>query len=222
MKRYTGTTERKRSPGDHRICGFETRLTSDVDAEKVAAEWLIAKGWIPSPCECSSCGSKQLSELLFTDGRLPHWRCLTPGCGDRMGVLSGSIFNGLRCLLAGIQKMLHVYSRLSLTVRPAVADMVQQSNLGRTTCAHFVEVLRELESAEGLRLCTKAKLQGRVEVDGTFVSSYPVSRDSPAVPTGIWSLRLRSGSAHCDLELAVQVRQSLLRSGADEEEAGGG
>ena len=27
------------------------------------------------------------------------------------------------------------------------------------------------------------------------------------MPTGIWSSRLRSGSAHCDLEVAVEVRQ---------------
>eukprot|EP00435_Cladocopium_sp_Y103_P073337 s28_g43.t1 len=200
MKRYTGTTERKRSPADHRICLSETRLTSDVEAEKVAADWLIAEGWIPSPSECSSCGGKKLSELLVADDRLPHWRCLTVGCGDRMGVLSASIFNGLRCPLVGIQKMLHVYSRLSLTVRPSVADMVQQSNLGRKTCAHFVEVLRELESAEGLRLCRKAKLQGRVEVDGTFVSSYPVSKDSPHHRQEIMDLedkRRRKGLEAC-------------------------
>ena len=34
-------------------------------------------------------------------------------------------------------------------------------------------------------------------------------------PTGIWSSRMRSGSAHWDLELAVEVRQkSRLRSGS--------
>ena len=35
-----------------------------------------------------------------------------------------------------------------------------------------------------------------------------------AVPTGIWSSRLRSGSAHWDLELAVEVRQCPLRPGS--------
>ena len=35
----------------------------------------------------------------------------------------------------------------------------------------------------------------------------------PAVPTAIWKSRLRSGSAHCDLEVAVEVRQCPLRSG---------
>ena len=35
-----------------------------------------------------------------------------------------------------------------------------------------------------------------------------------AVPTAIWSWRLRSGSAHCHLALAVAVRQCPLRSGA--------
>ena len=34
------------------------------------------------------------------------------------------------------------------------------------------------------------------------------------MPTGIWSLRLRSGSAHWDLELAVEVRQCPLRPGS--------
>ena len=33
-------------------------------------------------------------------------------------------------------------------------------------------------------------------------------------PTGIWSSRFRSGSAHCDLEVAVEVRQCPLGSGA--------
>ena len=39
-------------------------------------------------------------------------------------------------------------------------------------------------------------------------------RWGPAVPTGIWSSRLRSGSAHWDLELAVEVRQCPLRPGS--------
>eukprot|EP00435_Cladocopium_sp_Y103_P029538 s2552_g7.t1 len=36
--------------------------------------------------------------------------------------------------------------------------------------------------------------------------------------TAIWSSRLRFGSAHCDLELADEVRQCSLRSAAGEEE----
>ena len=39
-------------------------------------------------------------------------------------------------------------------------------------------------------------------------------RWGPAVPTGLWSSRLRSGSAHCDLEVAVEVRQCRLLSGS--------
>ena len=34
------------------------------------------------------------------------------------------------------------------------------------------------------------------------------------MPTAIWKSRLRSGSAHCDLQLAVEVRQCPLGSGA--------
>ena len=34
------------------------------------------------------------------------------------------------------------------------------------------------------------------------------------MPTGIWKSRLRSGSAKCDLEVAVEVRQCPLGSGA--------
>jgi len=34
------------------------------------------------------------------------------------------------------------------------------------------------------------------------------------VPTGIWNSPLRSGSAHWDLEVAVEVRQCPLRSGS--------
>ena len=34
------------------------------------------------------------------------------------------------------------------------------------------------------------------------------------MPTAIWKSRLRSGSAHCDLEVAVGVRQCPLGSGA--------
>ena len=55
MKRYTGSTERKRSPADHRMNLSESRLTSEVDTEKVAAEWLMQEGWLPCPTECSSC-----------------------------------------------------------------------------------------------------------------------------------------------------------------------
>ena len=47
------------------------------------------------------------------------------------------------------------------------------------------------------------------------------------MPTGIWSSRLRSGSAHCDLQLAVEVPvptgiwSSRWRSGWGQEEAAG-
>ena len=34
------------------------------------------------------------------------------------------------------------------------------------------------------------------------------------MPTATWKSRLRSGSAHCDLQLAVAVRQCPLGSGA--------
>ena len=34
------------------------------------------------------------------------------------------------------------------------------------------------------------------------------------MPTAIWKSRLRSGSAHCDLEVAVEVRHCPLGSGA--------
>ena len=34
------------------------------------------------------------------------------------------------------------------------------------------------------------------------------------MPTAIWKSRLRSGSAHCNLEVAVEVRQYPLGSGA--------
>ena len=34
------------------------------------------------------------------------------------------------------------------------------------------------------------------------------------MPTAIWKSRLRSGSAHCNLEVAVEVRQCPLGSGA--------
>eukprot|EP00435_Cladocopium_sp_Y103_P041567 s1387_g11.t1 len=47
------------------------------------------------------------------------------------------------------------------------------------------------------------------------------SISGPALPTGIGSSRLRSGSAHWDLELADEVRQFPLRSGAGDKEAEG-
>ena len=34
------------------------------------------------------------------------------------------------------------------------------------------------------------------------------------MPTPIWKSRLRSGSVHCDLDVAVEVRQCPLGSGA--------
>ena len=34
------------------------------------------------------------------------------------------------------------------------------------------------------------------------------------MPTATWKSRLRSGTAHCDLQLAVEVRQCPLGSGA--------
>ena len=34
------------------------------------------------------------------------------------------------------------------------------------------------------------------------------------MPTAIWKSRLRSGSAHCNLEVAVEARQCPLGSGA--------
>ena len=48
----------------------------------------------------------------------------------------------------------------------------------------------------------------------TFYVTSCTRNWGPAVPTEIWSSRLRSGSAHWDLALAVEVRQCPLRSGA--------
>ena len=48
-----------------------------------------------------------------------------------------------------------------------------------------------------------------------FVAFYLTScasRWGPAVPTDIWSSRLKFGSAHWDLELAVEIRGSQRRS----------
>ena len=42
---------------------------------------------------------------------------------------------------------------------------------------------------------------------------FALQRLHRAVPAEIWHSWLRSGSAHCDLELAVQVRQCPLTSG---------
>ena len=42
------------------------------------------------------------------------------------------------------------------------------------------------------------------------------------MPTAIWSSRLRSGSAHCDLALAAEARRCSVRSGLRGDEAGEG
>ena len=47
---------------------------------------------------------------------------------------------------------------------------------------------------------------------GSAHCDLEVAVEAPAVPTGIWSSRWRSGSAHWDLELAVEVQQCPLRS----------
>ena len=51
-------------------------------------------------------------------------------------------------------------------------------------------------------------------ISSDILSDIFSSRWAPAVPTAIWKSRLRSGSAHCDLEVAVEVRQCPLGSGA--------
>ena len=48
--------------------------------------------------------------------------------------------------------------------------------------------MRELEAAHGRRLCQRARLPGRVEVDGTFLTSFPISRRSPHHETEIANL----------------------------------
>ena len=47
-----------------------------------------------------------------------------------------------------------------------------------------------------------------------YLTFFLASGWGPAVPTEIWSSQLRSGSAHWDLEFAVEVRQCALSSGA--------
>ena len=42
------------------------------------------------------------------------------------------------------------------------------------------------------------------------------------MPTSTWKSQLRSGSAHCDLQLAVEVRQCPLGSGLRGGGGGGG
>ena len=52
------------------------------------------------------------------------------------------------------------------------------------------------------------------DISSGILSGILSGRWGPAVPTAIWKSRLRSGSAHCDLEVAVEVRQCPLRSGS--------
>ena len=167
---------RKRSPADVRLSLSEARLTSSPEQEKAAADWLLENGWATEVASCASCRSRNLTDLLFEDNRPASWRCRK--CGQRLRFLAQTIFDGLRCSLERVKTLLQKYAALSLTIRPAIADLVQASNLGHSTCKHFVDCLTELEATAGRKLCQKGTLRGRVEVDATFVTSYPVSKSN--------------------------------------------
>eukprot|EP00435_Cladocopium_sp_Y103_P040069 s1346_g10.t2 len=82
-------------------------------------------------------------------------------------------------------------------------------------------------------ICENSQRRERVREEGQQKEDQS-ARKGPAVPTAIWRSRLKSGSAHwdlglavqvksgsahCDLELADEVRHCPLRSGAGEEGA---
>ena len=67
--------------------------------------------------------------------------------------------------------------------------MIQDSGFGRTTVEHFLSALRGLEALAGLELQTTMQLRGNIEVDGTFLSSFPISANNSHYYDQIWKIR---------------------------------
>ena len=137
-------------------------MTSSPEQENAAADWLLENGRATEIASCASCRSRNLTDLLFEDNRPASRRYRK--CGQRMRFLAQIIFDGLRYSLEGMKILLQKYAALSLTIQPAVANLVQASNLGHSTCKYFVDCLTELEAAAGQKLCQKGTLRGRVEI----------------------------------------------------------
>jgi hypothetical protein len=67
--------------------------------------------------------------------------------------------------------------------------MIQDSGFGRTTVEHFLSALRALEARAGLELQATMQLSGNIEVDGTFLSSFPISANNSHYYDQIWKIR---------------------------------
>ncbi|CAJ1427336.1 unnamed protein product [Effrenium voratum] len=170
MKTYTGKNfvDRQRSPGDVRLRLPTDRAVATPAQEQAAADWLLEHGWATEPSVCAECHSDNVTELVFPAHRKAHWRCCS--CGYRMWFLTRTIFTGLRCALSRVKALLLACAGSSLTTRPKVADLVQQTSVGKTTCMHFVQCLRHIEATAGEQICASTKLSGKVEVDGSFIT----------------------------------------------------
>ena len=150
------------------------RLDIDVsNTDQEASQWLFEHGWLQEPERCESCQKCAFSDLLWSESRCPHWRCLA--CGGKVHLLQSSIFRGLRCGAIGLMRLLLCYAGLDANKVPRCTDVVQMSGFGRTTCEHFLATMRRIESDAGKSLCSRARLHGNIEVDATFLTSFHVS-----------------------------------------------
>ena len=116
-----------------------------------------------------------------------RWRSLS--CEQRCWFLAGSIFDeGLRCGPVGLVTLLTSYRSLDAGKCSSVVDMIQDSGLGRATVEHFLSTTRSrMQMIEAT-----VSLRGNVEVDGAFLSSFPISVNNPHYDQ-IWKIQNNAG-----------------------------
>lgn len=188
MKAYTGKNgPRKPSPAEARRTLHGRVKQSSRMSDRDAVAWLLENEWIKKPKTCPECGAKHLSDLVWPADRTCYWRCCS--CENRCLLFGNSIFNGLRCGPAGLVDLLNSYCSLDANKCPNVVDMIQDSGFGRTTVEHFLSALRALEARAGLELQATMQLSGNIEVDGTFLSSFPISANNSHYYDQIWKIR---------------------------------
>ena len=114
---------RKASPSEIRRVVSNRHCLDAPDNEEDAVQWLLVRRWASAPKKCEDCDCKRFSRLTWQEDRQCFWRCLD--CEKRHGLLSASIFRGLRMSAQELVMCLLAYTSASFSAFPKVADMVQ-------------------------------------------------------------------------------------------------
>ena len=186
-------------------------LPARPDTTEGAIAWLLDHDFLSVPKTCCHCGTARLKPVFDCADRPLHFRCSGwNACQTRMGLFTGSIFEGLRVIPLTLVTLIFWYVQCRQSRCPRVSDCVTACQVGRTMAKHFLAVFRCLEAAAGKLPCASAVLFGNVEADATALTKFYVKVSNKHYEKQIKRLRNKLDNKRQKMPKAVLVHVSVL------------